>query len=178
MEGLKKLSNLLNNLLSYLAKVMLAFVTLLIVVDVFCRYVLSFSLGWSEEVSLIVLVWICFITMSIGVKKRLHISVGLFINHLSENIRVILRKFIDLLILVFSVLLSIYGFKLTKNALAFTLSATGFPAAIVYAAIPVAGVVIVFNTLLNFFGILKMDEEYDEIKEAIKKAKEESINNG
>ena len=56
-----------------LAKVLLAAMVILTSTNVFMRYVMNSGIGWSEEISLVIVVWFTFISMALGVKQRLHI---------------------------------------------------------------------------------------------------------
>lgn len=162
MTALKKAVNWLHLFFVTIAKIMLVFMTLLISVQVFCRYVLDFSIMWSEEVALLLMVWFGFISLAIGVSKKLHISIELFTNNLPEVVQKIVFKFCDVAILFFGVVMVIYGNKLMQTTMSSTLPATGLPSGITYAVIPIAGILVVYHSLMDLLGFDQFDGEMGE----------------
>ena len=55
--------------------VLLAIMSVVIVLQVFMRYVMENSLTWSEELARFCFVWLVYIGISYGVKKAKHIRV-------------------------------------------------------------------------------------------------------
>ena len=49
-------------------------------IQVFCRYVLNFSLSWSEELTRYMFIWSCFISISYCIKRWISIKVDQVIN--------------------------------------------------------------------------------------------------
>jgi TRAP-type transport system small permease protein len=58
-----------NRLLDHLAALLFAATLLLVTVQIICRFVLSLSVPWTEEVSRLVFVWLAFIGASLGVRE-------------------------------------------------------------------------------------------------------------
>jgi TRAP-type transport system small permease protein len=58
-----------NRLLDHLAALLFAGTLLLVAVQIVCRFVLSLSVPWTEEVSRLVFVWLAFIGASLGVRE-------------------------------------------------------------------------------------------------------------
>jgi TRAP-type transport system small permease protein len=58
-----------NRLLDHLAALLFAATLVLVLVQIVCRFVLSLSVPWTEEVSRLVFVWLAFIGASLGVRE-------------------------------------------------------------------------------------------------------------
>ena len=148
--------------LVWIAKMMMLAMVIIVAVQVFCRYVLDFSIRWSEEVPLILMVWFGFISMAIGVKKRLHISIELFFSLMPEKMQFIVLKLVDLLVALFGACMVYYGYKLAMFTMSSTLPATKLPTGFLYMVIPVAGVLITYDTLMDLLGLDKIEDGGEE----------------
>lgn len=166
MNLLRNSVNTLHKGMVLLGQIMLIIITLLTCVQVFCRYVLDFSLRWSEEVPLILMVWFGFISLAIGVKKKLHICIELFFRMFPESIQKVISKFVDLCILVFGMVMIVFGWKLAAVMMASTMPATKMPTGYLYAIVPISGVFVVFDSFMNLLN-LNQDQSEDEVSDAL-----------
>ncbi|MFA6849684.1 MAG: TRAP transporter small permease [Selenomonadaceae bacterium] len=141
-------------LLEY-SKFVLIIIILLISAEVFSRKVLGSSITWSEEVSLLLMVWMAFIAMAIGVEKKVHIAVVLFMNFFPKPIQKIVDFFNTVLITIFGSMIIYYGTKLIVSTWSSTMPATQLPAGALYLMIPVAGLYIMYFSLMHLLGIQK-----------------------
>ncbi|MBU3841042.1 MAG: TRAP transporter small permease [Candidatus Ruminococcus intestinipullorum] len=78
---MKKIINFLDN---YLEEVLLvaALVAMAVImgIQVFCRYVLSASLSWSEELTRYIFIWVGFLSISYCTKKCISIKIEQFLS--------------------------------------------------------------------------------------------------
>jgi TRAP-type C4-dicarboxylate transport system permease small subunit len=159
MYGIKRVMNYVHLFMGYLAILQLVVMVILISVQVFCRYVLNFSIPWVEEVSLLLMVWFSFIAMAIGVRNKLHISIELFVMWLPKSIQKgIIARIADLSIILIGFVLVYHGILLVQNGMMSTLPATGLPAAAGYAFVPITGVLITYDAVMDFFGLEKEED--------------------
>lgn len=127
-------------------------IILFVCADVVARNFLGFSVSWSQEVSLLLIVWMTFLSMAIGVEKGYHIGIELFYQKFPKSVRAVIdtvNKFIFLLVGIF---MGYYGWKLTASTWTSTLAATKWPAGLLYAMIPVGGYCMAFFALLDLIG--------------------------
>lgn len=139
-------------LLEY-SKAVLLVIVFIVSAQVFSRKVLGSSIRWSEEVALLLMVWMAFISLAIGVEKNLHIAITMFFDILPKPVRTFLDKLNTLLVLLFGVALIYYGAKLVISTSTSTLPATQWPACMLYIMIPVSGIFVVYFTALDLFGL-------------------------
>lgn len=139
-------------LLFQYSKVVLVIIVIITCIQVFLRLVLNGGLRWSQEVSLLLVVWMTFLSMAIGTEKNLHISVGLFYEKMPKAMKKVCDFINDLMTLAVGVFLTIYGALLVKSTMNSTLAATKWPAGILYLMIPVGGICIFFFKLYDLFG--------------------------
>ncbi|MDY4609715.1 MAG: TRAP transporter small permease [Sphaerochaetaceae bacterium] len=154
-------------LLEY-AKLVLLVIVVIVSAQVFSRKVLNTSIRWSEEVALLLMVWMAFISMAIGVEKNLHIAIVMFFNKFPPKVQFVITKVNTVATLFFGVILVIYGSRLVASTMSSTLPATQWPAGILYLMMPVSGVFIIYFTVLSLFGLDRYRHiEIEEGKEAV-----------
>ncbi len=139
-------------LLEY-AKVVLLVIVFIVSAQVFSRKVLNTSIRWSEEVALLLMVWMAFISMAIGVEKDLHIAILMFFNKFPKKVQFVIAKINTIATMFFGFILVIYGSRLVSSTMSSTLPATQWPAGILYIMMPVSGIFIIYFTLLSLFGL-------------------------
>lgn len=74
-----------------LAVIAISTVSILTIVNVFCRFILNSPISWVEEVTLGCFVWLVFIGISSAMKRDGHIGVDYFMLKLPKNLRNILN---------------------------------------------------------------------------------------
>lgn len=78
LEGVNKALDVIFNVLRTYSKIVLLAVVLIVSAQVISRKFLRHSIIWSEEVALLLMVWMAFISMAIGVAKNIHIRIEMF----------------------------------------------------------------------------------------------------
>ena len=103
------LCNKIDLLSKGLLVVMVSVITVIMLLQVFFRYVLNSSLQWSEELMLMNLTWIVFVGGIILMKNWEHANIPTFINLLPTNYRPFIFIFAKLLTILFLIILVWYG---------------------------------------------------------------------
>ncbi|MEO9653985.1 TRAP transporter small permease [Marinomonas sp.] len=75
----------------YLAITAVAVMTLSILVQVFCRYVLDNSLPWSEELARYLMVWMTFLTLPVVSRMKQHAALDIILGALPRRPALILE---------------------------------------------------------------------------------------
>lgn len=137
--------------LEVLSMLMLSAMVLIICYQVVMRYVFNRSPSWTEEISLILLIWFGILSIPIGVRLHLHIGIEYIFNKFPDRTQWVLSRIIYLLIASFGAVMITAGLELVKFTSMSTLPATKLPSAVKYAVIPLAGVTLIYNALELFF---------------------------
>ena len=153
MNSIKKVLNKIDNFIEYLCMATLVILVCIVFTQVFTRYVLGFTPRWSEETAVILMIWLGFITTAIGVKKASHLSITAVVDLLPKSVQKVVFYFDELAVMFYGIILFIYGKDLTINTMSSTLPATQLPAGVLYAVLPVAGVMIVIYTIIRIFDL-------------------------
>lgn len=137
---LKKLSEGLNRIAEWLTIVFFFIFAVLVVLQVFNRYVLKISIPWPEEVTRYAQVWLTFLAASIMIKESGHIEVVFFREMLPRRGQHLLKGIIQLLIIGFLLVLIYNGIQQARISLAQRwASLPHLSMILVYSACPVGG---------------------------------------
>lgn len=142
-------------LLEY-AKYILVLIVIIVSTQVVCRKFLNFSFRWAEEVALLFMVWMAFISMAIGVEKNLHVAITMFYDMFPRPVRTVCSKIGDIIITALGIVLMVYGVRLVISTSSSTLPATQWPASFLYLMIPVGGLFTTYFALLNLLGLNRL----------------------
>jgi len=106
---------------------------------------------WTEEVSLILMVWLAMLGSGLGMRTGEHLAMDVVLRQLPERARGFVSRAIWLLVAAFGSYLVWYGFELSAATMRQTFSASKLPIGWMYAGLPLGGALIVFYALRNFF---------------------------
>ena len=144
MKTLDIFFNVLMDVCIFVAKILLLAMTILICVSVFYRYVLNKGIKWSDEVSMLLMVWFGFISIAYGVKQHLHLSVEVFFNMFPFILQKIFTKLTTAVVCLLGIMMAIYGVLLMQSTAHNVMTATRWPSATLYAVVPVSGLLIAY----------------------------------
>ncbi len=113
--------HILKNLDAYFAGLMFAVTMILVVVNVFTRYLLNFIIPWSEEVATSCFVYTVFIGAAWCLRTRQHVGVDLLVDRLPEKAREIVHLLTDIVILVTNSYVTYLSFLFLRSSKAKTM---------------------------------------------------------
>jgi tripartite ATP-independent transporter DctM subunit len=106
---------------------------------------------WTEEVSLIMMVWLAMLGSGLGVRDNEHLAMDVLLRQLPGKVRGVVSRGIWLLVAAFGVYLVWYGYELASLTMLQTFSASKLPIGWMYLGIPLGGALIAFYALRNLF---------------------------
>ena len=121
--------------------------------QVFGRYVLQDSPRWAPETALVLMGWLGFLGIAIGLREGSHIAVGYIVDRLPARVRSVIEKLGHLLMLLFGLYLIVQGWSFTQLMSQNTMPGTGLSRSWQYAAMPVSGVLVSLYALLLLLGV-------------------------
>ena len=150
--ALEKLCRWLDKVVLSVSGICLAALTILIFIQVICRYLFSNSLSWSEEIARYLEVWIVFICGAYALGRGQHVAMDLVINVVPEKVRFIFEKIHSLLFVFFSIFMFYYGvsFMIMESEQKMA-SLRMVPKNVVYLALPVSAVCMLIYSLMLLF---------------------------
>ncbi|MCI9105300.1 MAG: TRAP transporter small permease [Lachnospiraceae bacterium] len=142
----------MTKLLAAIATILLSIMTLLVLYQVFTRYVLNSPAAFTEELVRYFLIWTGFVGAAYAFITREHMCLVLVRDSLKPESRRILMTVIDVLILIFAIfVITIGGFKLAMSAQKVFSALLGIPRSLVYAMAPVSGLFIIVAQIINIY---------------------------
>lgn len=153
MENLKRIALRIDTIFESIALVGLASMIIVVTMQVMTRKLLNFVFFWSEEVTLLLLVWFSFMGMAVGFREDLHLGMDSFVDYLPARLKKAIEMFIEICILAFGIYLIVYGWEFTVLMSESTLPATKLPNSVIYFVMPITGLMTCVYALLHLFGI-------------------------
>jgi len=157
---LLRIDTVIHRILLLIAQAALFGMIAIVCVVVFYRYVLNTGIIWAEEVPRTLVALFAFIACAMGVRDHLHIGIDFFYNRMrvGGRGRKVLDAVYNVLIFACGAIMTVYGWNLCIQLWRFTMPATGFPRSVQYISMPLAGGIIMYDSILFLFGILSKDE--------------------
>lgn len=130
-----------------LTAVFIGLLTLFVFWEAFARYVLHSGQYWSQDASLIAMVWLSLSGAAAAVWSDKHIRLTLVVNRLPVTGRRIMEAFADLMVAGFSFMLFLTGITLVKGTMGGTVSSIPIPIGYTNTIVPItAAVMFLFAT--------------------------------
>ena len=154
---LKTLNRLLVVIETYTVVGLLVTVSVVVLLQVGMRYLFAYPNPWSEEVSRFCFIWMSLIGASLAVERRAHFGFDRVTKDLTPRTKRVANAFAEAVVLMFSLLLVFTGLLLMELTIGERSSALNLPIALVYAAVPVSGVLMVIHMLAGYPPIERND---------------------
>ena len=125
--------------------------------NVVSRYILRSSWAFTEELCVMMFVYITFFGAAVAVKQRQHLGFTLILDKLTPVWRMIFDTFITICTVIFVVLMIKYGILVCQNQIKFNsmTAALRIPTAYAGACIPIGGIFILLRTVQVYFQDLR-----------------------
>ena len=122
-------------------------VCVVVLLQVLMRYLFAYPNPWSEEVSRFCFIWMSLLGASLAVEHRAHFGFDQVTKKLPPRAKRAVETFAGAVVLMFSLLLIGTGIALMDLTMGERSAALNLPVALVYAAVPVSGVLMVIHML-------------------------------
>lgn len=142
-----KLLDVMISILNKLCGVFLIIMTFITFAQAFYRYVLGGSFLWAEELTILGMIWICFLGSIVAMRSGGHTRIDFLINLLPAPAKRIIETVDYLLMAVFCGYLGYVSIDIVKVNKATLTTGLGIPRAVMYSALT-AGMILMVITLL------------------------------
>ncbi len=151
MKSIEEISEKMSRIAERVVQVtlvgMVAVMTVIIINQVFMRYLFLYSLSWSEEVARYLMIWVSFLGASLALKYGFHIGVEFVINRIPEKMRGWVNLTAKLGTLLFLIYFTIGGFRVSWAVRDQDSPALLFSMAYAYLSAPVGGLFMIIQLL-------------------------------
>ena len=135
-----RLYRMLDRTLETIAVVLMLCATCVVVLQVFCRYVLNASLPWPEEAAQFCFVWAVFLGMAVLSFRDRHIAISLFVPKLSLKTQAIHGVFLKVMTVIACIILVVHGIDFMNRTMQ-VMPALRVPLRYLFMAVPAGGIV-------------------------------------
>jgi len=147
MSHLSRIIDGIDTIARLFVTVAVSVITIVMLAQVFFRYVINDSLQWSEEFSIYTMVWTVFIGAVILIRNWEHIAIPSFLNLLPFPARGWMFVFAKVLCVVFFVMVAYWGFEFVDQRVHARSPSMGFSTRWVKLSIPVGATLMVLFTI-------------------------------
>ena len=159
---IEQLSKLLARASEVLTITMTCVMLIALFLQVVSRYFFSSTIVWTEELALLMFSWIIFLGGSLGVRNRFHARLTFLLDYGGKRLSLLLERFTDLLVAIFSVGLIVSGTDyLIATAGSFS-AAVEYPLEWLYVVAPVTGGIMLVHALAALFSPIHIEQKNNE----------------
>jgi tripartite ATP-independent transporter DctM subunit len=145
-----RLERYLTTVIQSVVALLLLAIVIIIAWQVLARYTPGVRVPrWTEEISLILMVWLSMLGSGLAVRAGEHLAVDIVVRQLPPAVRRWVMRSIWLLVGAFGVYLGWYGLELASRTMNQTFAATKLPIGLMYFGIPLGGVLVTLYALRN-----------------------------
>ena len=120
--------------------------TAIIAWQVFGRFILDASPSWTEQASLILMIWYVMFAAAAGVHEGFHIRIALLEERLGERARPVMRL-VAAIVAVLGLVLFVYGLQLCWLVRGNVVPSLGISRSVAYVPLPVSGLLMALFAL-------------------------------
>jgi TRAP-type C4-dicarboxylate transport system permease small subunit len=147
MAVLERLSRTINAGAEHLLSILGIGMAVIVAVQVFSRYVLNYSLFWSEELARYMLVWLTFLGASVAYRRQAHPGMDVLHARMPPSLRRAGNLFVHAVSLGLFGVMIVFGTQFAWFVRLQTSPALYLPKWIILSVIPVSGVILMIHGL-------------------------------
>jgi len=157
-KGLEKISKIVSVVLGYLVSFLVVSCCAALFFQVIYRFIIvkfvSFSFPFTEEYARYALIWMTYLSISICYKEESMASVNLVYDKLHGKAKTAMFIITRLMILVFLVVVMVYGMRFVQNNRLFHSATMQVPGVFLHSAPLVGGIFLTYEWLTEVIGVL------------------------
>lgn len=156
---MNRLCRILSEFAKYFSGTALVLMTLIIVVQVFGRYVLNASPVWAEQAALLILIWCVFIAAAAGMREGFHIRIAALVDRLPNRLGRLTNGVSNAVVAAFGVAMMFFGAELALATWHHVIPTLGIPRGFAYIPISVSGLLITLFSIERQFAPPRAEEQ-------------------
>lgn len=134
----KKIVSILFHLTEFAVLVLLATICVVMLTQIFSRYLFNTPLAWPEELSRYLFVWVVFLGAAIAFRYKAHLGMDFITARFSDKFKRITEKLVDLILLGFLILIIYIAPEILSITQFQTSPVLDIPMSYIYLSFPVS----------------------------------------
>lgn len=155
---MSELSRLVSKVCLWVSGTGLCLMTVIIMWQVFARYVLNASPSWSEQLALYLMVWTVLLAAAAGVREGFHIRITVFQDSLTKTPRRMIIALCHLITGAVGLFMVVTGIEIVGRTWGIDIPALAVPRGSALLPIPMAGVLITLFTIEHLVNMARGKE--------------------
>lgn len=139
--------NKLNQWIHNIASILLGVMAVLVILQVIFRFILERPLAFSEELARFSMIWLVMIGATVLIRNNSHIAVTFFVELFPDSLQKVVRILNSILIILFCLVLIVYGFQLVFDTMNQIAPASQIPMGWIILSVPTFGVIGILYTI-------------------------------
>jgi TRAP-type C4-dicarboxylate transport system permease small subunit len=131
----------------YLAGAGLVAMSVIVLWQVFVRFVLNWNNSWTELTAIMIMSWFIFLGAAVGVRENYHLGFDVLLYVLPDGSKKVLRTISDVVVIGFAIGMVVYGVDLMRLQWSERMPALGISGAFRYLPLAAGGVLIAIFAL-------------------------------
>ena len=157
---MKKLKQMIDKAVEWFSIALVIVMVLLVLWQIIARYLLNSPSSFSEALTRYLFVWLVLITSTYAFGSRDHMYISALNDRLRGKTRAVVNILIEILTILFAACVMVFGGSIiTRMQMVSLDSSLHIPMGVVYAVIPVCGVITVFYCICNILKELEKAKE-------------------
>lgn len=157
---MKKLKQMIDKAVEWFSIALVIVMVLLVLWQIIARYLLNSPSSFSEALTRYLFVWLVLITSTYAFGSRDHMYISALNDRLRRKTRTVVNILIEILTILFAACVMVFGGSIiTRMQMVSLDSSLHIPMGVVYAVIPVCGVITVFYCVCNILKELEKAKE-------------------
>ena len=162
MKTLRRVSDTVNKVVSYVGISIFVVLIIACVMQVFFRFVLNSSLSWTEELARYCFIWMHMLGASLLIEGSGHATVTAVLDLLKGGVRKAVDVIIELIVFFDGVIMLYAGALLAYSSRANLSTAMGVPMWCINSSVAVGGLLLMFQAVVKIAVILLGQEQKKE----------------
>ena len=168
-QGMHAVSNLLCKLTGFISFCFVVLCTLTVLLQIVNRYVIvkvsNYSATFTDELARFLFIWISYTAVSMCLREGSMAQVDILYTRLGKRGRLLLYLFTRIVMGAVLFIIIRYGFWFAGKKKAYHSTMLNIPGNILYATVPIGGVLLAFECLTELVGVLAGEVEPFKAKE-------------
>ncbi len=148
MEVFARFDALLARAVDYILSALGISMTVIVALEVYCRYILNHSLFWAEELARYILVWLTFLGATAAYRRKVHPGIDILTQRFGPRLYRTNAVLIHCISLGFFMVMIYYGTAFSYFVRLQITPALSLPKWIIFAIIPISGIIFTCHGLL------------------------------
>lgn len=145
------MKKIFDNLEEILSAILFVIMFGILIAQIIYRQILNSPLVWSEELAILLFVYIGLLGISMGIKKKQHVYIDFLYKKFPEKFQKVVDIFINVVVFLSITGMIVIGYKVFLRKRIFELIALKISAGWMYIALPLIGILMLIRFIQSIF---------------------------